>query len=117
MRKRDTLKIDDKEITVKEMTVREIIDLANNKDLLGSPDLDMAALKDQAERYLPKFIEGVKVDELLDFAPSDLKELYVKFKEVNAVFFDIARAAGLTQIVEDLKAALQKDFLKLLADS
>jgi hypothetical protein len=115
-----TVTVKQKTITVKELTVREIINLANNEALRGvgsSEDgFELAALREQADEYLPQFIEGATMDDLLDMKPSQLKEIYDKFMEVNKTFFAVARSVGLHQIVEQLKLALQKDFLKLVAD-
>lgn len=115
-----TVTISQKTITVKELTVRDIINLANDKALLGAGSKDdgfeLVALREQADKYLPQFIEGATMDELLDMKPSQLKEIYNEFMEVNSTFFAVARSVGLHQILEQLKLALQKDFLKLLAD-
>jgi len=115
MRKRDTLKIDEREITVKELTVREILEIAELKNTGGERDLTLAVFKEEFGNYLPKAIEGVNLDEMLEMAPSELKAIYDKFKEVNTVFFDIAREAGLGVLLEQLRTAIQRDFLKLLA--
>lgn len=116
----DTVTVEKFTITVKELTVREIIALANDKALMGGASsgdgFELAALREQADKYLPKFIEGAEIEELLDMKPSQLKAIYEKFMEVNSTFFAVARSVGLMQIVEQLKLALQKDFLKLLAD-
>jgi formate-dependent phosphoribosylglycinamide formyltransferase (GAR transformylase) len=117
-----TVTVKSKTITVKELTVREIINLAKNKALLGTSskikedEFELDALRELADEMLPQFLEGATMDELLDMKPSQLKEIYAKFMEVNSTFFAVARSVGLHQIVEQLKLALQKDFLKLLAD-
>jgi hypothetical protein len=114
MRKRDSLKIDEKEITVKELTVREILEIADLKNV-DKGDLTLDMFKEEFGNFLPKTVEGVTVDEMLDMAPSELRAIYDKFKEVNAVFFDTAREVGLGTLLEQLRAAIQRDFLKLLA--
>ena len=118
IQKSDSVTIGKLKITVNELTVRQILELTDAKALKGddTAELDVNTLKTLAEEHIPKFITGASMEELLDFKPSELKELYEKFAEVNTVFFDVARKAGLTEIVEQLKVALQKDFLKLLAD-
>jgi len=117
----DTVEIGAKTITVKELTVRDIINLANDKHLLGGAStqdgkFELAALRDAAEAYLPKFMTGANVDDLLDMKPSDLRKIWDKFMEVNSTFFAVARSVGLGQIVDQLKVAAQRDFLRLLAD-
>ena len=120
--KTDTVEIGPKTITVKELTVRDIINLVNDKALLGPSSkgkdgtFELEALREQAEEYLPKFITGANMDDLLDMRPSELRQIYDKFMEVNNTFFAVARSVGLDQIVGQLKQAVQADFLKLLAD-
>jgi hypothetical protein len=115
-----TVTVKQKTITVKELTVREILNLANDEALKGTASsgdgFELVALKEQADKYLPQFIEGATVDDLLDMKPSQLREIYDKFMEVNSTFFAVARSMGLDQILEQLKLAVQRDFLKLLAD-
>ena len=114
MRKREPIKIDKREITVKELTVREILEIAELKNVT-SDNLSIDVFKKEFSNYLPRAVEGVKVEDLLDMAPSELKEIYDKFKEVNGVFFDVARSVGLGELMDNIKTAIQKDFLKLLA--
>lgn len=117
MRNTEPITIDDQKIIVRELTVREIITLASDKTLLSGEDGKggLAALQEQAEKYLPKFLEGVTVEQLIDMPPSDLNLIYEKFREVNAHFFAGARTVGLNQVLEQLTLTLQKEFLKLLA--
>jgi hypothetical protein len=115
MRKREPIKIDKKEITVKELTVREILEIAELKNVRKGADLSLAMFKKEFSNYLPRAVEGIKVDDLLDMAPSELKQIYDKFKEVNATFFDVARSVGLGELLDQIKTAIQRDFLKLLA--
>jgi hypothetical protein len=116
----DTVEIGPKTITVKELSVRDIINLVNDKNLLGSASskdgFELDALREEAEKYLPKFISGANMDDLLDMKPSELRRIYDKFMEINKTFFAVARTVGLDQIVAQLKLALQRDFLRLLAD-
>lgn len=116
MRKQEPVKIDKKEIMVKELTVREILEIAELKNVKSAKgeELSLTMFKKEFSNYLPKAVTGIKLDEMLDLAPSELKEIYDKFKEVNGVFFDVARAAGLTALLDQIKTAVQKDFLKLL---
>lgn len=115
MRKQEPMKIDNKEITVRELTVREILEVAELKSIASNNELTLSLFKKEFGNYLPKAITGIEFDELLDLAPSELKEIYDKFLELNSVFFDVARSAGLGELLGQLKAAAQRDFLKLLA--
>ena len=116
MRNTAPVTIDDVKIIVRELTVREIINLTNDKTLLGGKgELTLTALREQADKYLPQFLEGITVEQMIDMAPSDLEIIYDKFKEVNKTFFGAARTVGLDQLMEQLKLTLQREFLKLLA--
>ena len=108
MRKRETVKIDDKEITVKELTVREILDVINN--VSGGADIKEAILGD-----LPKLTDAT-LDDLVAMAPSDLETLVEAARRVNASFFKIARRAGLDTMVEKILETFRNDFLLLFAN-
>lgn len=115
MRKSKNSEIDDKKITVYELTVKEIIELGEGKKLNEAQSLeDFRALLND---YLPKCVSGVTLDDLIGMAPSDLQLIYNDFREVNSVFFDVARSVGLGELLNELKQAIQKDFLKLLVGS
>ena len=116
MRQSKNLEIDDKKITVYELTVKEIIEIGERKEVKeGKANLNN--FKDILEHYLPKAVSGVTLDGLIGMPPSDIKKIYEDFKEVNAVFYEAARSMGLDELLNQLKAAVQKDFLKLLVDS
>ena len=112
---------DKKSVTVHELTVKQIIEVIGDDGLAESVDgsdaaKDLDAMKALVDKHLPKATD-LKIDEMQDMAPSDLKRVYKAFSEVNAVFFDVARAAGLETLLAELKAAMQKDFGRLLAVS
>jgi hypothetical protein len=115
MRKQEPVKIDKREIMVRELTVREILEIAELKTVTNDKDLSLALFKEEFGNYLPKAITGIEFEEMLDMAPSELKVIYDKFLEVNTVFFDVARTAGLGDLMGQIKTAVQRDFLKLLA--
>jgi len=114
MRKTKSFKIKgyDKQYEVKEMTVREIIDLIQDKALDG--DLTLDGFKEYFSDQLPKFTNIKDLDEIIDMAPSELTEIWENFSEANSVFFAVARKAGLEQILGKLKAAIIADFLSWL---
>lgn len=131
MRKQGTVTIDDRKLIVKELTARHIIDLTTEGGLLGDQaeegkenTLSLVAIAEHAKRFLPNFLElesaqegeKITVDYLLGLAPSELKAVYEKFEEVNAVFFEVARKVGLGQLLDKLKQQAQAEFLRLLAD-
>lgn len=113
---------DKKAVTVHELTVRMIIELIGDDGLgqVGDGETplntDLASLQAVVDRHLPKATD-LKLEDMRDMAPSDLKRVYEAFREVNAVFFDVARAAGLETLLAELKAAMQEDFSRLLVVS
>lgn len=82
MRKSKMITIGDgKEITVKELRIKEILSLFdddNKDDFIGT--LKVA---------LPEYV-GISYDELTELTPSEVEEIWVSFKEVNSVFFAIS---------------------------
>jgi len=119
MRKRETIKIDDKEITIKELTVKQIIEIGEKvanpgEAKAGLSDFDM--IKDAFKEHLALGVEGIAFDDLVELAPSELKTIYEKFKEVNGVFFEVAEQVGILDLLQRIKLELQNGFLKSLAD-
>lgn len=120
MRKTETLSIEgrDEPVVVYELTIKQIIKLIQG-DLLA--DLSLDSFKAQlSDNVLPK-CTNLKLDEMMEMAPSELNLIWEKFKEVNSTFFDLARKAGLQEVLEstinNLKEAMLGDFSKLLVDS
>lgn len=108
MRKLKTIKIDDREITVKELRVSDIIGLFGSGQ---SPDV-MSVVAEALPRC-----SDVTLEDLKDMAPSEIETIYEAFREVNAVFFKVAGQMGLDAILEELKASIRKEFSGALADS
>lgn len=125
MRVRKTVKIDDREFVLRELTVAEIIDLFENttSNAKSVGDNDKVAdttdfLKEEIQRMLSLSLEGEqKVEDFYKMAPSELKILYDAFKEANKVFFHIAVEMGLEKMLDEVKTSIQRDFSKLLANS
>jgi len=119
MRKRETIKLDDKEITIKELTVKQIIEIGEKianpgEAKQGGNDFDL--IKDAFKEHLALGVEGIAFDEIMELAPSEIKTIYTKFKEVNGVFFEVAGQMGLLDLLQRIKLELQNGFLKSLAD-
>ena len=119
MRKREGLKLDDKEIIVKELTLKEIMEIGDkiansSRGTKGGSDFD--AIKDALKEHLELGIEGISFDQLVLMTPSELKTIYEKFKEVNSVFFEVAQQMGLIDLLRKIKIEIQNGFLKSLAD-
>ena len=106
MRKRKVVKIDEKEITVKELTVKDMLDIFSE---VKKEDTSIIALRAIIEKHLDKTIDMPFAD-FKNMAPSEIKEVWLAFKEVNDVFFETAAAMGLTSIVAEMKKAFIKDW-------
>ena len=104
MRKIKTIKIDDKEIIVKELRVKEIRDMLSKSEKIKGAD-DIFAM-------LPACV-NVKTAELDEYAPSELQLIYDAFREVNAVFFGLAAKSGIFGI---LKNSILKNLTNICAD-
>ncbi|MBW1666845.1 MAG: hypothetical protein JRJ66_02100 [Deltaproteobacteria bacterium] len=120
MRKRKTIKIDDREFTVKELTVKEILEILDEAGGSGSdeggPIDQIQDLKALVEKHLVKATDA-KIDDFKGMAPSEIKQIVDAFREVNSVFFDAAQRLGLGHLLGRFKSALLKDFLELAAGS
>lgn len=110
MPKCKVIKIDEKEIIVNELSVKDLLSLFDESD----PEKGIEGFLGQVDEFLPRATDA-KLDELKQMAPSELKLLYDAFKEVNAVFFDVARFLGLGSLLTQIKSSLVKDFGGLFA--
>lgn len=93
MRKRETLKIDDREITVHELRVKDW-----RKVLSGLEESDAGDLSSRLEELLP-LATDLTLEQMDEMAPSELEAVWEKFREVNASFFGRLRRMGLTEEV------------------
>ena len=112
MRKHKITKIDDKEITVRELRVRDLIELLDGTGV----DPKSANILEALRTFLPK-CSDLTVDDLIGMAPSEIKQVYDAFKEVNEVFFETARGLGLGNVITDLKNLIRKEFSEAFAGS
>lgn len=127
MRLSKSIKIDDKEYTVRELTVEEIIKLFSTTE----PDDGNQSQKKKEEKrlvslvgqvfgghsYMTRFLEiampGTKIEALLKLAPSELAQIWNVLKEVNSHFFEMAQKLELgEQMILALKEILT-DFSRL----
>lgn len=113
MSKRDIIKIDNREVTVKELTPRNILDIFDGID---ENSLEIGELVEILNKHLDKAVD-LKLNDFLDIPPSEIKKIYEKFREVNAVFFDLAGQMGMDQILARAKEAFVQDVSKLFATS
>ena len=116
MRKSKQIKIDDQEILIKELRVRDIMDIfqaIGEADEAKSQD-DIAIFKNLFTQNL-LLITDIPLDKLIDMAPSEIKILWDAFCEVNDSFFGLDRRLKLDEIIERLREAILKDFSELAA--
>jgi len=107
MRKSKTVKIDDKEITVKELRVKDIRFILETAEHAEDDDL----LK-QTNTLLP-LVADIKLDDIEVMAPSEIKILWEAFQEVNADFLSVIGRLG---IKEALINSIRKHLTDALAD-
>lgn len=129
MRLRKTIKIDETEFVVRELTIREIIDYFQNltnkaesetidEEQTGEATDTFKFFKDEIQVLLNLALESTHtVEDLIKMAPSELKKLYTTFEEVNEVFFGIAAQMGLQALLKDLKNQIRTEFLEVLVNS
>ena len=111
MRLTKEVPIGDKKIVVNELSVRQIKLLW--KDLIHdttTPDIIMG--NDLLKKHWDQCVSGITLDETDDLAPSELKQVYDAFNEVNGVFFDLAlRVIGENPFLQELRAAVMQDLI------
>lgn len=110
-RKIKVIKIDDQEITVRELRIKDLIELLESAEKKTTP-----GFLEMLREYLPKLTD-LDTEKAIGMAPSELKEVFDAAKEVNAVFFDAARAMGAEKVLAELRASLEQSFSAIVADS
>lgn len=111
MPKSKTLQIDNKEITITELRVREILEIFDE----FAEDTDLDVLKNQGEKLLSK-IAGLTLEDLKQMYPSDIKQIYDAFSEVNSFFFETVKNLGLDKLIPEITQSLAKDLSELCSD-
>ncbi len=91
MRKFKTICIDDREITVKELRVKDIKQLFND---------NAGTLMD----HLP-LVTTLTAAEIEDMAPSEIAQVWEAVQEVNADFLALMKKSGIMEVIE--KTAMQ----------
>lgn len=113
-RKMKTFQIEGREgdVEVKELTVSEILKLMQHE----GDDTSLKGFVDMVGEFLP-LATNLKMEQLKDMAPSDIKVVWEKFREVNDTFFEVSQRVGMGDLLGQLKKAIIKDFGKLLVSS
>nr|WP_319491803.1 phage tail assembly protein [uncultured Desulfobacter sp.] len=104
MRKTKSIKIDDLEITLKELRVKDIRQILNRlSDLSGVED---------AMELLP-MVTDLPAEKLEEMAPSELNQVWEAAKEVNAFFLSLLEKSG---VITALKDSIQASLTELFAE-
>jgi hypothetical protein len=125
MRLQQGIKIDDKEYTIRELTVEEIIDLFSNKES-SSGSNQTKKEENRIEmvigqvfgggQYLSNFLKialpETELSELIKLAPSELMKIWEKVKEVNSYFFELAQKLNLGQLLTETVKQILTEFSK-----
>ena len=112
-----------KEYTIKELTVKQILDLSQTNTFLGGgsktkPGLNvpgfsiinhLVSFKPEVERIMDVSCD-FKFEDLIKLAPSDIKVLYDGFQEVNQTFLDVLEKLGITKILKSLQESFMNGF-------
>ena len=80
MRKSATITINERVITVNELTMRQILDFKDKFSTVGMLE---------GTKELVSLLSDATPDFLMELTPSELKSIYEKVKEVIADFFDL----------------------------
>jgi hypothetical protein len=123
MRQRASIKIDDIEYVIKELTMKEIISLLADKQTKKEDSLPEKIAKPvDFEKslfglgpFLDRLIElafenNVTRERLMEHTPSELKQIYNTFKEVNAPFFEAAQYLNLGETLHQITVQLLENF-------
>lgn len=105
----------DKKYTAKELTVKQIRSLFELNQWPEADDVD-AIIQHFGGILLP-ITTNVDIEELDDLLPSELKIIWEKIHEANAVFFGTLNAAGLKELLAKFRDAILTDFLSSFASS
>lgn len=118
MKQREVVKIDDKEITIKELSVKELLYLCRRGGWIDEvADIDFKGDFEKQESMdllglMLDFASDLSRKDIIGFAPSEIKRLYVVFVRLNETTFSVAKYLGIGKILEDTKADLIKVFME-----
>ena len=113
MRKKQTIRLNEKLITVRGLKLKEIEQIFY-RARVDIDRLEQNPLQDIFQDFLSR-CSNVSLEDLLSMTPSEIKTLYQAFKKVNGVFFKVGRDMGLSGVLQDFKLSIQM-FLWAAAD-
>ena len=109
MRRTTTFKMDDKEVVVYELKVRDYKELLGKFG--GNIEMTPALFLENFSEIMPK-ATNLSMEDILDMAPSEIMVIYENFKECNETFFGLLDKIGLGTMLDSLKEALKSDLSK-----
>ncbi|MGD9156801.1 MAG: hypothetical protein PVG39_00205 [Desulfobacteraceae bacterium] len=133
------MKIDDKEYTIKELTVGEIINITQGSVFFSGPlkgngvgDKDKSKKGDEAKgkksenltdeitdimsdfKRLMKTCCDFGPEDLVKLTPSQIREIYDGFKKVNSDFLSSLKALGVAEALVNIRDVALNRFSKML---
>lgn len=118
MRKSKQITIGDKTVLINELTVRDVKELW--KELNGMSDngehFIAGTVTPELRRIWDKAIVGFKIEDMDDYAPSEIRGIYDAFVEVNDSFFAVAsQVEGDNVMIRSMRVALVNSLIERLA--
>lgn len=127
MKKIKIVTIDDKEYHISELTIEQIIKIAERGDgeaglssLIKGKEIPVAAIFSGLNEEVKSIVEmccEFTFEDLKKLAPSEIKLLFQAFREVNEDFLSVLREAGILAALERIKDQMVRDFSSLLVGS
>ena len=113
MRKTKVIKIDDQEITVKELRVKDIRQIITGISKIEDESDNF--LFEEIKTFIP-LLTDLDIEKIEELAPSELTTIMETIKEVNEDFFLILKKIGIDQIFKVIKETLQNNLTKIFVD-
>ena len=82
----------------------------NAESVIGTSILDIFG--DEFREMYNISIKGLDYEDVEDLTPSQMKELYNVFYEVNSVFFETAQSLGIIDAIKGVLGSIKEDYLK-----
>jgi hypothetical protein len=119
MRKTKKFQIDGhaKGFEVKELTVKQIVSIAQDNLFNTEKDLGLLELLELVENDIAGSCSNITREDVMEMTPSEVKQIWNHFSEVNDSFFVILKNLGLEKVADNLWRSLLKDFSEIAAGS
>lgn len=111
---RKSVKFEDREISINEIALKEILFTAASVGFLP-----MRQEYDLSDKFKDKKIyeiilavtSDITVEEMVNFSPSEIKQLYDVFLEVNSIALLVVKNMGLAEMVKQIKDQITASFI------